>query len=49
MKNGKPYKAEVEFIPVNKKVAKLINGELFGISDGTTDIIIRLRDYPEIE
>ena len=49
MKNGVPFSADTDLIPVNKSVAKLINGVLTAVGEGTTEIIVRLKDYPQIE
>ena len=53
MKNGIPSTEEVEFISTDKKIAKIveIDGEkkLIGVSEGTVDIIIQLKNYPSIQ
>lgn len=49
MKNGKPYMAEYDLLPTDKQVAKIINGKLTAVGAGTTDIIIQLKEYPEIQ
>ena len=46
-KNGIPYKEEIEFIPLNKEYVRVVNGELIAKKEGTTEIIVRLKKYPE--
>ena len=46
-KNGVPYKEEIEFIPLNKEYIRVVNGELIAKKEGTTEIIVRLKKYPE--
>ena len=46
-KNGVPYKEEIEFIPLNKEYVRIVNGELVAKKEGTTEIIVRLKKYPE--
>ena len=46
-KNGIPYKEEIEFIPLNKEYVRIVNGELIAKKEGTTEIIVRLKKYPE--
>lgn len=48
-KNGVPYFAEVEYIPTDKSITKIINGKLMAVGGGTTEIIIQLKDYPSIQ
>ena len=47
-KNGKPIEIEFNLIPENKKIAKFINGSLTAIKEGKTNLIVQLKDYPEI-
>ena len=47
-KNGIPYKEEIEFIPLNKEYVRVVNGELIAKKEGTTEIIVRLKKYPEV-
>ena len=47
-KNGKPVVMDVEYIPQNTYVAKVINGELTAVGEGETDITVRLKDVPTI-
>ena len=49
MKNGQPSSEEVEFISTNKKIAKIIDGQLTAVGSGTVDIIIQLKQYPAIQ
>ena len=48
MKNGLPCKEDLEFISTDKKIVKNINGKLVAIKEGDADIIVRLKNYPEI-
>ena len=49
MKDGHPNNSEVEFIPQNKKVARIVNGVLTAVGNGTSEIIVRLKEYPQIQ
>jgi len=48
MKNGIPYQAEVELLPTDKKVVHFVGNTLTAYSEGETDIIVRLKDFPDI-
>lgn len=48
-KNGIPYNTEINLLPTNKQYARIINNQLTAIKEGTTDIIIQLKDFPEIK
>lgn len=48
MKNGKVVQLPVEFIPRDKRHINVVNGELRGIAEGDTNIVIQCKDYPEI-
>ena len=48
-KNGIPYDAEIELLPTSKKSVKNINGKLIAQTEGLTEIIIQLKNYPEIQ
>lgn len=48
MKNGIPYEEEVELVPLDKEYARIINGELIAKKEGETEIIVRLKQYPEV-
>ena len=47
-KNGIPYQAETILLPTDKTIVKNINGELKGIKAGTTELIVQLKDCPNI-
>ena len=49
LKNGNLSTEKVDFISSNKKIAKIIDGELMAISEGEVEIIIQLHNYPEIK
>ena len=49
MKNGIPYKAEYNLLSTDKKIAKVIDGELKAVGTGTIDIIVQLKEYPDIQ
>lgn len=48
-KNGKPCDSPVEIITSDKKIVREIDGELIAVGRGTVDIIIQLKEYPEIK
>ena len=48
-KNGKPYKTEVEYITTDKKIIRIINGVPTAVGAGTATLIVRLKDYPDIQ
>lgn len=48
-KNGVPFNADIELLSNNKKLVKNVNGELIASAEGTADIIVKLKDYPEIQ
>jgi len=47
-KNGVPFNADIELLSNNKKLVKNVNGELIASAEGTAEIIVKLKDYPEI-
>ena len=47
-KNGIPIDAEIELLPTDKKVARIIDGALTAVGNGETKIMVRLKDYPSI-
>ena len=49
MKNGIPYKAEYNLLSTDKKIVKVIDGELKAVGTGTVDIIVQLKEYPGIQ
>ena len=48
-KNGIPLEAEVNLLPTNKTFTKIQDGRLVARSVGETDIIVQLREYPDIQ
>lgn len=48
-KNGIPVNLELEFIPIDKTIAKNVNGQLTAIGNGTTNIIVQVKNYPQIQ
>ena len=48
-KNGVPFNTDIELLSNNKKLVKNVNGELIASAEGTADIIVKLKDYPEIQ
>ncbi len=49
MKNGIPYKAEYNLLSTDKKIVKVIDGKLKAVGIGTVDIIVQLKEYPNIQ
>lgn len=49
MKNGIPYKAEYNLLSTDKRIVKVIDGELKAVGTGTVDIIVQLKEYPDIQ
>lgn len=49
MKNGIPFAARVEYIPIDKSVARVLGGVLTAIGAGETDIQIKLLDCTDID
>lgn len=49
MKNGIPYKAEYNLLSTDKKIVKVVDGELKAVGTGTVDIIVQLKEYPDIQ
>ena len=47
-KNGKICDEEVELETTNKKVARFINNILIAVGRGTTDLVARLKNHPDI-
>lgn len=47
-KNGKICDEEIELETTNKKVVRLINDTLIAVGRGTTDLIAKLKNHPEI-
>lgn len=48
-KNGIPFDTEIELLSNNKQLVKNINGELIAQAEGIVDIIVKLKQYPEIQ
>ena len=49
MKNDILSNEPVDFISTNKQIAKVINGNLTAISEGEVEIILQLKNHPEIK
>lgn len=49
MKNGIPYKAEYNLLSTDKTIVKVVDGELKAVGTGTVDIIVQLKEYPNIQ
>ena len=49
MKNDIVSDEEIEFVSNNKNIAKLIDGKLMAIAEGQVEIILQLKDHPEIK
>lgn len=47
-KNGAPIEEDYNYISSNKKIAKIINGKLTALKEGTFNLSIQLKNYPEI-
>ena len=47
-KNGKPSEEEVELLTSDKKIVRLIDGELIAVGKGAVNIIAQLKDFPDI-
>ena len=48
-KNGILSHEAVEFVSSDNHIAKIIDGKLMAVSEGEVEIIIRLKNYPEIK
>lgn len=49
MKNGSLCEEEVEFLTSDKRIVRVIDGELIAVGNGTVTIIAQLKNYPEIK
>ena len=49
MKNGIPFAAQVEYLPIDKSVARVLGGVLTAVGTGETDIQIKLIDCTDID
>lgn len=47
-KNGIPIEASINIIPKDTKIAKVENGRLKAVAEGSTELIIQLAEYPQI-
>lgn len=47
--NGVPSNEPVTLITTNKSIARIVNGQLTAIANGTVDIIVQLTNHPEIQ
>ena len=48
-KNGIPYNGETEIHSKNPAVIKRVNGVLTAVSNGDAEMVITLKDYPNVE
>jgi len=48
MKDGKIYDGAVTWSSSDKKIVKVIDGQLTAISEGTVTITASLEEYPEL-
>ena len=49
MANGAPSDEPVTLITTEKSIARIVDGQLTAIADGTVDIIVQLTNHPEIQ
>jgi hypothetical protein len=49
MKNGIPYEGEILWDTSDKRIARVINGQLMAIGEGTVTITAVLADFPQIK
>ena len=49
MKNGVPVSMDVEFVSLNKQVARIVDGTLKAVGEGEADIQVILKDCTDIE
>lgn len=47
-KNGYPIDEPVNFLPIDKKITRLIDGNLTAVGAGRAEIIVQLSNYPTI-
>ena len=43
------YNGEVEYISMNKQIAKIVDGRLLAVGEGEVEIVIQLKDFPSIK
>lgn len=48
MKDGIPYTGEISWDTSDHKIARVIDGQLMALAEGTVDIIATLVDFPQI-
>lgn len=48
-KNGIPINLEVDLLPTNKSIVKIINNKLIAIGAGNTEIIVQVRQFPQVQ
>ena len=48
IKDGIPIKIDTILLPVDKTMVKNIGGELIGVKSGQTQLMVQLKDFPEI-
>lgn len=49
MKDGQICNEEIEYVPADKTIVKFVDGILTAVGVGNTNIIIRLKNYPQIQ
>ena len=49
MKNGIPYEGEISWESSDKRIAKVIDGQLTALAEGTVTITATLVDFPQIQ
>ena len=47
--NGTPSNEPVTLITTDKSIARIVNGQLTAVANGTVDIIVQLTNHPEIQ
>lgn len=48
-KNGTPINLKIEFVSTDKSIVKIVNGQLTAIAEGSTSIIARVKEFPQIQ
>jgi uncharacterized protein YjdB len=46
MKNGIPYEGEISWDSSDKRIAKVVDGQLTALAEGTVTITATLVDFP---
>lgn len=49
MKNGKMVEEDYEIIPQDKKIVKYVDDKLTAVSEGTTSLLVHLKNYPDFK